>query len=224
MFNLKHIVHRYQGKTVLDIPLFESQEQAQWLVLGPSGSGKSTLIQIMAGLLKPDQGSVSVAGRDLYTLKESVRDQFRGKNIGIVFQQMHLLPTLTVTQNLQIARYLAGLPAAPGEIDRILNSLDLGHRATAYPHQLSQGQKQRVGIARAVINNPKLILADEPTSSLDDSRCEQVIHLLMEKAQACEATLVVTTHDQRIKSRFTDRLVLDEMHSQSQPSIPQISP
>lgn len=164
MFNLQHIVHRYEGKTVLNVPLFEGQDQAHWLILGPSGSGKSTLIQIMAGLLRPDKGLVSIAGHDLYTLNESARDQFRGKNIGIVFQQMHLLPTLTVMQNLQVARYLAGLPKIPRQTLETLKSLDLGDKASAYPHQLSQGQKQRVAIARAVINEPKLILADEPTS------------------------------------------------------------
>lgn len=209
MFELSGIRCRYDGQVVLDLPSFAAGQGDHRLVLGPSGSGKTTLLHVMAGVLRPAEGSVTIAGRDLSGLTGHALDQFRGRTIGVVFQQMHLLATLSVRDNLLLAQYMAGLPQHPARVHDVLETLDVADKQGAYPNELSQGQKQRVCIARAVINEPKLILADEPTGSLDDRRADQVLRLLIRQAGAYEATLVIATHDQRVKSRFEHRLILE---------------
>lgn len=208
MFALADVRHAYGGQTVLDVPRFAGAQGERWLVLGHSGSGKSTLLHILAGLLRPTAGTVTVAGERLWTMSEGARDEFRGRTIGVVFQQMHLLPTLTVEQNVQLAPYLAGLPQRPERVAAVLESLGLLGKAGAYPHALSYGQQQRVAIARAVVNEPALLLADEPTSALDDVRSEQVLDLLIGQAERAGATLVVATHDARVKRRLDRHFAL----------------
>lgn len=210
MFKLQDIKHSYKEEAVLTLPHFEAQRGAHTLVLGMSGSGKSTLLHIMAGVLRPSSGTVLIDNTDLYALRGQALDRFRGTHIGIVFQQMHLLPALTIAENIRLASYLAGKPQDDSRLNEVLSSLDLSEKITAYPHQLSQGQKQRACIARAVINKPALILADEPTASLDDVRCQQVLELLIQQAESYGATLVIATHDQRIKPHFSNQLVLTE--------------
>lgn len=210
MFQLDQIRHRYGQQVVLDLPHFAGQQGGHHLVLGLSGSGKTTLLHVMAGLLRPTEGTVHIAGQDLARLSGDALDRFRGRTIGIVFQQMHLLATLTVRDNLLLAQYMAGLPQRPDRVRDVLGSLDVADKAHAYPNQLSYGQKQRVSIARAVINEPRLILADEPTASLDDLRSRKVLDLLIDQADAYDATLVISTHDQRVKHRFEKQLVLGE--------------
>lgn len=208
MIVLDQVRHAYDGETVLNIPHFEAAQGERWLLLGPSGSGKTTFLHVVAGLLTPTSGRVLIAGQDVGALKGAALDQFRGRNVGIVFQQMHLLPTLTVEQNLLLAPYMAGLPQDRERVHEVLAGLDLAEKAGAYPEALSYGQKQRVAIARAVMNRPRLILADEPTSSLDDRRGEQVAALLEAQAAAVGATLLVATHDGRLKQRFEKQLLL----------------
>ena len=210
MFQLDQIRHRYGQQVVLDLPYFAGHQGEHHLVLGLSGGGKTTLLHVMAGLLRPTEGAVHIAGQDLARLSGDALDRFRGRTIGIVFQQMHLLATLTVRENLLLAQYMAGLPQRPDRVTDVLGSLDVADKAHAYPSQLSYGQKQRVSIARAVINEPRLILADEPTASLDDLRSRKVLDLLIDQADAYDATLVIATHDQRVKHRFEKRLVLGE--------------
>lgn len=210
MIELRGIEHRYEEEIVLSLPEFSVERGNHVLILGLSGSGKSTLLHIMGGLLRPTKGTVSVVGTDLSSLTGHKLDQFRGKHIGIVFQQMHLLASLTVEENIRLASYLAGEPQDAKRIKEVLADLDLSEKATAYPKTLSQGQKQRVCIARAVINKPDLILADEPTSSLDDVRSENVLELLIKQAELYGATLAIATHDQRIKPHFSHQLILDE--------------
>ena len=210
MFQLDQIRHRYGRQVVLDLPRFAGHQGEHHLVLGLSGSGKTTLLHVMAGLLRPTEGAVHIAGQDLARLSGDALDRFRGRTIGIVFQQMHLLATLTVRENLLLAQYMAGLPQRPNRVTDVLGSLDVADKAHAYPSQLSYGQKQRIGIARAVINEPRLILADEPTASLDDLRSRKVLDLLIDQADAYDATLVIATHDQRVKHRFEKRFVLGE--------------
>lgn len=211
MFTLKDIHHTYNGQTALKLSHFASKQGEHWLVLGLSGSGKTTLLHILGGLLQPTAGSIMVAGQDLAKLTGAKLDQFRGQNIGIVFQRMHLLSTLNVTENLLLAQYMAGLPQATARVQDVLERLDIGDKAQAYPDQLSYGQRQRVTIARAVINKPRVILADEPTSSLDDVRSAQVLDLLVHQAEICKATLVIATHDQRVKTRIERQLILGEV-------------
>jgi putative ABC transport system ATP-binding protein len=208
MFLLQNLKHAYHGTEVLNVAAWQVEQGSQWLVLGPSGSGKTTLLHILAGILRPTAGSVSIAGQDLTTFKPADLDRFRGQHIGIVLQRLHLVPSLTVVNNLLLAQYLAGLPQDGARAREVLASLDVAEKAGAYPHELSFGQAQRVAVARAVVNRPKLLLADEPTSNLDDERCAQVYGLLESQARACDATLVVATHDQRIKARMRNHYVL----------------
>ena len=210
MFLVRNLKHAYNGTEVLSVAAWQADQGAQWLVLGPSGSGKTTLLHILAGILKPTTGSVSVASQDLTSLKPASLDRFRGQRIGIVLQRLHLLPSLTVMDNLLLAQYLAGLPQDGTRVRQVLASLDIADKANAHPHELSFGQAQRVAVARAVVNRPKLLLADEPTSNLDDVRCAQAYGLLESQARACGATLVVATHDQRIKARMSNHYKLKE--------------
>jgi putative ABC transport system ATP-binding protein len=210
MFALHDLRHAYDGREVLRVDAWRAGAGEHWLVLGPSGSGKTTLLHVLAAILRPTSGNVSIAGQDLAALKPAELDRFRGRHVGVVLQRLHLVPSLTVMNNLLLAQYLAGLPQDGSRAREVLADLDVADKAGAYPHELSFGQAQRVAVARAVVNRPRLLLADEPTSNLDDARCEQAYGLLESQARACGATLVVATHDQRIKSRMSNRYELRE--------------
>ena len=191
MLSLKGVRHRYGAREALRLEHFAAAQGEKWLVLGPSGSGKSTLLHILAGLLAPSEGRVEVA-----------------RPIGIVPQKLHLIASLTVEQNLLLAQYLAGAREEPARAAQVLAGVGLAERAQARPHELSHGQAQRVAVARAVMNRPKLLIADEPTSNLDDAHCAAALDLLEAQAAECGATLVVATHDARAKGRFQHRLEL----------------
>lgn len=208
MLALEAVRQEAGGRTILKLDGWRASKGEHWLVLGPSGSGKTTLIGLIAGLLRPTEGRVLVDGQDVARLKTGEQDRFRGRNIGIVFQTLHLVDALTVEGNLRLAQYLAGLRQDRARIANVLESLGIAHKSAARPRSLSQGEAQRAAIARAVINRPSLILADEPSSALDDASCGQVIDLLESQAQAVGATLVIATHDQRVKERFERRLDL----------------
>ena len=208
MFLLQNLKHAYNRTEVLNVAAWQVEQGSQWLVLGPSGSGKTTLLHILAGILRPLAGAISIAGQDLMALKPAALDRFRGQHIGIVLQRLHLVPSLSVLKNLLLAQYFAGVTQDEARAHEVLSSLDVADKAHAYPHELSFGQAQRVAVARAVVNRPKLLLADEPTSNLDDARCAQAYALLESQARACGATLVIATHDQRIKARMSNRYEL----------------
>ena len=193
---------------VLQLDRFELAEGRDLLIAGPSGCGKTTPLHLIAGLLVPSAGRVIVDGQDLAALSPAARDRFRGRRIGIVLQQFHLLPTITAMQNLLVAQSIAGLPVDRGAATSVLNALGIDERLDAFPHQLSVGQQQRVAIARALVNRPRLVLADEPTSNLDDAAAAAVIDLLLGATQRQGATLVVATHDSRLKSRIATELAL----------------
>jgi len=207
MLAIRDLRHDYDGRTVLDVPEWEVAKGEAALVIGPSGSGKSTLLSAISGLLKPTTGRISVAGQDVPALAPAARDAYRARHIGLVLQTLHLIGVLTVRDNLRLAQRLAGL-GDDRRIDEALASLGLAALAQRKARDLSVGEAQRVAIARAVVNRPQLILADEPTSALDDANCAKAIGLLVEQAAACGATLVVATHDQRIRDRFPARLEL----------------
>jgi putative ABC transport system ATP-binding protein len=196
------------GGDVLQLEEFVLEPQDNILIVGPSGCGKTTLLHLIAGLLLPTHGSVVVDGEDLSSLSPAVRDRFRGRHIGIVLQQFHLLPTLTAMQNLLVAQSIAGLPADRPAARVVLKALAVDDRADAYPHQLSVGQQQRVAIARALVNHPKLLLADEPTSNLDDAACATVADLLLRTTEKHAISLVIATHDSRLKSKISRQLEL----------------
>ena len=205
------------GGDVLQLDVFDLPSASNVLVVGPSGCGKTTLLHLIAGLLLPGAGSVVVAGQDLAALTPAARDRFRGRSIGIVLQQFHLLPTLTTLQNLLVAQSIAGLPVDRAAAHAMLSALGVDDRVNAYPHQLSVGQQQRVAIARALVNRPKLLLADEPTSNLDDEACAAVADLLLDVAQRQGVSLLIATHDSRLKSRIPRQLALPRRRAKAMP-------
>ncbi len=210
MIQIDGLRHGYDGGAdVLDVPAARVEAGGRWLLLGKSGSGKSTLLHVLGGLLRPRAGRVVVDGQDVYGRPEGALDRWRGRTVGIVFQRLHLFETLTAADNLRAARLFAGLPADEARIAALLARLDLTARAGAYPSALSHGQRQRVVIARAVVTGPRVLLADEPTASLDDDRAAAVMDLLAREAEATGAALVVATHDARIRPYFADVLALD---------------
>jgi putative ABC transport system ATP-binding protein len=208
MISVRGLEHRYGDRPVLRVDSWKVAAGERWLVIGASGSGKSTLLHILAGLVRPTSGEVQVFDKNLSTMKGAYVDRWRGATVGIVLQALHLIPHLDVRANLRLAQYLAHLPQDRAAIDDALGALGVADKAARRPPELSQGEQQRVAIARAVVNGPKLLLADEPTANLDDASAAAAIDLLQGQAERRGATLVVATHDSRIKSRFRERLEL----------------
>lgn len=199
----------YRQRPVLRIPQLHLEKGEHCVVLGPSGCGKTTLLHLIAGLLMPTQGSVTVCGQRLDELTGAACDRFRGHHLGIVFQRLHLLPALSVLDNLLLAQRLARQPRDASSVHKLLAALNLSEFATARPTQLSQGQSQRVAIARALVHRPAVLLADEPTSSLDDDNAERAIDLMRAQAQAIGASLLIVTHDKRIRGQLGRELLLE---------------
>ena len=168
---------------------------------GPSGSGKSTLLMVMAGLERPDTGSVSVGSVDLVTLGEDALARFRGRNVGIVFQSFHLIPTMTALENVAVPLEMAGAPNATERAAQELALVGLGERLHHYPAQLSGGEQQRVALARALAPNPAILVADEPTGNLDEKTGTQIIDLLFQGHKERGTTLVLVTHDANLAAR-----------------------
>ena len=209
MVKVEGLRHGHGSRDILDISTWQVDAGERCLVTGPSGSGKSTLLHLLAGLATPRAGSVRVAGKDPAGLSPAVRDRFRGRSVGLLLQSFHLLDTLSVVDNIRLARHLAGLPADAARCREVLEELGVAEFARAHPSTLSHGQAQRVALARAVVNRPAVLLADEPTSSLDDESCERVAALIEAEADRNGATLVVATHDSRLLGRFERRLALE---------------
>lgn len=168
------------------------------LLRGPSGSGKSTLLGLVAGLLTARAGRIEVAGQTLADLKPAERDRWRGRTVGFLPQRLHLDPALDVVGNLQLAGFAAGVPLPAARALEVLGQLGVAGLARRKPQTLSVGQAQRVALARAVVLRPKVLLADEPTASLDDAAAADAVALLLGAAQANQATLVIATHDARV--------------------------
>jgi ABC-type lipoprotein export system ATPase subunit len=208
MIAVRNLVHQYEGSRALSLAQWEAATGSRWLVLGPSGSGKTTFLHILAGLVRPTAGEVVVERKPIHSLSNAERDRWRGANVGIVLQALHLVPHLSVRDNLRLAQYLARVPQQDAAVASALAALGVGDKAARRPHQLSQGEQQRVAIARAVVNGPKLLLADEPTANLDDAAAARAIDLLVTAADRRGATLVVATHDSRVKPHFSNTLQL----------------
>lgn len=188
-----------------DVDLHIGSGEAVGLI-GPSGSGKSTLLMTIAGLERPDAGSLTVLGRQLNGLGEDALARFRASNVGIVFQSFHLIPTMTALENVAVPLELAGVPGAFRRAQAELEAVGLGQRAGHFPSQMSGGEQQRVAIARALAPNPRLLLADEPTGNLDEETGRQIVDLLFRSRAERGATLVLVTHDAALAARC-DRVV-----------------
>lgn len=208
MIKTNNISHQYKNQELIKLPdlLLEQGEEA--LVIGKSGCGKSTLLHILGGLLTPTNGEVSINRQSVYAISGPNLDKFRGNNIGIVFQVPHFIQSLTVKENLLLGQNLAGNSKDESKILELLTDMDVVQKIDNKINNLSQGEKQRIAIARALINEPKVILADEPTSALDDENCELVVKLLKSQAKKHNATLLIVTHDNRLNSQFERRVVL----------------
>jgi putative ABC transport system ATP-binding protein len=178
-------------------------------IVGASGSGKSTLLSIMAGLDTPSQGAVRVAGQDLFSLSEDDRAQVRAQHMGFVFQSFQLMANLTALENVMLPLELSGASAIVATATAMLQRVGLGERLKHYPKVLSGGEQQRVALARAFVMNPAILLADEPTGSLDHATGETILNLMFELNQERGTTLVLVTHDERVAARCQRRLVVE---------------
>lgn len=205
--------HDREGRVahVVAVPDFVLGRGEELCVVGRSGAGKSTMLNLLAGIEVPTAGRVLHGTVDLTALSESVRDRFRARAIGYVFQNFNLVQGLSSLENVRIAAGFAGIDAADAraEARRLLERVGLGHRLHARPRHLSAGEQQRVAIARALVKRPAVVLADEPTASLDEASADAVLGILRETAAESGAALVIATHDRAVRERFERRLVLD---------------
>ncbi|MEM6684885.1 MAG: ATP-binding cassette domain-containing protein [Bacteroidota bacterium] len=209
MIKTEHLTFHYKQKEhTFQFPDINLSAEENLLILGKSGIGKTTLLHLLAGLLRPVEGNVTINDVDISSLSESKLDAFRGQHIGLVFQKNHAVQSLTVLENLQARLFFSKKKIVTTTIDALLDELGLLAYKKRKVNALSEGQLQRLGIALAVIHNPKVILADEPTSSLDDENCDIVINLLKRQATQTGANLIVITHDHRIKSSFSNTIAL----------------
>ena len=207
MIKTESLKFSYDGRKYFDFPDINLDTGENLLIIGNSGIGKTTLLHLLAGILKPKSGSINVSGIEISKFSDTELDKFRGDNIGIVFQRPHFIYSLTINENLKLAQYLSPSKTS-GDAEKILESLNINDKYQQKPNQLSEGEKQRASIALALINSPNLILADEPTSSLDDFNCDNVIKLLKKQAKDHKAQLIVITHDARLKKHFKNNLNL----------------
>lgn len=198
----------YNNQANFDFPNLVCNASETLLITGNSGKGKTTLLHLLAGLLLPKTGEIIIDETNICKLSDKKLDAFRGKNIGLILQQSHFIASLNVLENIVLASWLATGKKATDKAKKLLVELDLQNQMYKLPSQLSIGQQQRVSIARALINEPKLLLADEPTSSLDDENARIVAHLLQKLAKEYNAALVIVTHDQRLKEKFTNQINL----------------
>lgn len=195
--------------TILHDIDFEVSARQSVAIVGASGSGKSTLLSIMAGLDTPTQGTVWMAGEDLFTLDEDARAAWRGRHLGFVFQNFQLLGHLSALENVMLPLELQGQPRARALATQMLERVGLGQRLSHYPRVLSGGEQQRVALARAFVVQPAVLLADEPTGSLDHATGETVMELMFELNRASGTTLVLVTHDPAVASRCDRQLRIE---------------
>ena len=208
MLQTRNLVFQYSPVKVFTFPDIDAGKGEQWLLSGNSGSGKTTLLHLIAGILKSQSGEVMVNGTDIQKEGFTSVDQFRGKNMGIVFQKHFFVDSLTMTGNLLMARKLPGLPVDKDRIRCLMEELKVLHLQDKKPRQLSQGELQRFSIARALVNQPVLLLADEPTSSLDDDNCLRFTELIKEVSGKHATTLLIATHDGRLRREFENIIQL----------------
>lgn len=206
----RDITKRYTIGT-REVPVLDnvslSVSDGEFLVVeGKSGSGKSTLLSLLSGLDKPTSGKVFIEGKEITDLSEDDLAPLRNQTIGFVFQSFHLVPSISALENVMFPAELRRDPAALKKAEKLLERVGLQDRGTNFPHQLSGGEKQRCAICRAMINDPKIIFADEPTGNLDSENGKAILELLLELREERQTTLVLVTHDQEI-AHTADRII-----------------
>ncbi len=217
---LQNVVFGYDPRTpVLRVDELVVETGKRVFFYGPSGSGKTTLLGLITGLLKPQQGSCTVLGKEMTKMSAPARDRHRGSEMGYIFQNFNLIPYLTVRQNVALPcqvhkrrRQQITAPTVGREVERLVGRLGLETHLDRNVKKLSTGQQQRVAIARAVIGKPSLVIADEPTSSLDSDRREDFLNLLFEVCAEAQATLVFVSHDRSLMARFEERIALSDIN------------
>lgn len=209
--------HRYGRGAEIGYADFALREGQHLLLRGASGSGKSTLLALLSGLLRAQQGSLEVAGTQLAGMSPRALDAWRGATLGVVPQRLHLSEALTVAENLALPALAAGQPHDPARAEALMAALDIAELAGRRPHQLSVGQAQRVALARALMRRPRLLLADEPSASLDDEHTLHMLALLLDAAERERCTLVIASHDARVIEALTAREDFTEVVLRSRP-------
>lgn len=200
---------------VIDIARFDLGDGEQVALIGTSGSGKTTLLHMIAGILTPDAGKIAFNGTDVAALSEAQRDVFRGANVGYIFQTHHLLPGFTAMENVLLGMSFTGRASDPNWAKHLLTEVGLADRLHYKPQKLSVGQQQRVAVARALANRPKLVLADEPTGALDARNAQQVLELIRNLCREVGASLLLVSHDLNIAQQFERVLSLSEINQAS---------
>ncbi len=208
MLATKQLTFEYGPAKQFVFPDVQCANREALLILGQSGTGKTTFLHLLALLLTPKSGSVVIGQTNLTQLSPAQTAAFRAKHVGIVYQKPHFVSSLSVMDNLLMANYLANKPQDKSRARELAGQLGFGDYLSKKTNQLSQGEQQRVSIARAVMNQPDVILADEPTSSLDDENTDRVLTLLRQQSEQIGASLIVVTHDQRLKDAFQNRVSL----------------
>lgn len=198
----------YDTKKSFNFPSFSCEKGETLLILGNSGTGKTTLLHLLALLLTPNGGSIKINNNELATLSAKEATKMRANHLGIIYQKPHFVSSLSVLDNLLLANYLADRKESKEQAQKLATNLGISSLLDKKISMLSGGEQQRVSIARALMNNPDVILADEPTSNLDDENCEKVIQLLENQSKNIGAALVIVTHDQRLKDNFKNIITL----------------
>ena len=204
-FKIENLKFEYDNQIVFDNQNFTINRGQKLLIYGPSGCGKTTLINLMSGLLQSQFGKIIYESKNLFELSQNQLDKLRARNFGFVFQRLYLINYLNVEQNIQ----LANISSNCSDMNLLIEELGLLDKRKSKIIELSVGEAQRVAIARAIVSKPKVIFADEPTSALDDNNSEKVMKLLFAQAEKNNTTLIVSSHDSRIKKKFSNSLELN---------------
>ncbi|MFT5102347.1 MAG: ABC-type lipoprotein export system ATPase subunit [Planctomycetaceae bacterium] len=203
---IDNLAFGYGDKPLIEIEKMRIRTRERVAIIGPSGCGKTTFMHLVAGLIRPQSGSIKILSREITKLKEWEVDRIRGREIGIVFQRLYLMPSISILDNLLLAQRLARVNIDNDLAMQLLERLDIAEFSSALPHKLSQGQAQRAAIARAIVHKPALVIGDEPTSALDDGNTREAIKLLTELSETVGFSLMIVTHDERVRDEM-DRVI-----------------
>lgn len=212
--NLKKAYRQPSGEPlpILDVPSFRADKGEQVALIGSSGCGKTTLLHCIAGITRPDSGKVVIDGIDIAPRSEPWRDRFRARNIGYVFQTFHLMQAFSALENVRLGMIFSGRGEGTARAMELLDRVGLSHRAGNKPRQLSVGEQQRVAVARALANRPRILLADEPTANVDPANQQAIVDLIREQCRLEEVTLLVVTHAMEVAQQFSRTVQLPEIN------------